>query len=149
MKKVRIDLTTTETQRLYLYDSVEALYDGLYSNISPEDDEYCYSIVLNTGEYIEAEWLGCEIDLEPDGSYKKYDYIRLAKALTPKNASGVVVSVYVGWSLSGNIPFLSSDQGNLRFTKINEFESTLDVEKILETSEEEKSDSIEHNGPLN
>lgn len=145
MKKVRIQLAPNVAEgEIHLYESVEALFEGVYSGIPPEEDEFCYIITLRDDEYAEVEWLGCEIDYSPDGKTTTYNYVRLAKVLNPGSESGLVVSVYVGWSLSDAIPFAGLTGENLVIHKITE--STIDFRKILEEDEDSsKEESIDSN----
>ena len=137
MKKVKIELVGVDSKKLFLYESVEALFESIYTGILPEEDEYCYVISLSEGEYAEAEWLGCEIDHEPNGEFQKYNYVRVAKVLRPKNASGSIVSVYTGWCLNSEIPFVTTIFDGIKFTKICDSESTIDVESVLSSSDKD------------
>lgn len=138
MKKIKIENTSNEVQKLYLYESVEALFDSQYSGIMPDDDEYCYVITLAQDEAIEAEWLGCEIEQLEDESFQTLSYLRLVKTYTPSISSGAIVSIYAGWSFAEKFPFKTLKQGDLLFTRFDEKQQSIDVSNILQDYLEEE-----------
>ena len=61
-------------------------------------------VALLPGEFIEAEWRGCEYAY--DGStHTRLDLVRFAKAHKPQNASGLLVSIHYGWVSDHILPF--------------------------------------------
>ena len=96
MKKIRIELKPhVESKIIMLYDSPEALYLNLED---PEEMGAIGSIPvkINAGEFIEAEWRGCEFVKDGD-DWIRFDSIRMAKNTPTKNSSGSLVSIYYGW----------------------------------------------------
>lgn len=138
MKKIKIKNTSNEVQKLYLYESVEALFDSQYSGIMPDDDEFCYVITLAQDEALEAEWLGCEIEMLEDESFQTLSYLRFVKTYTPLNSSGAVVSIYAGWSFADKFPFKTLKQGDLQFTRFDAKQPSIDVDSILQSHLEEE-----------
>lgn len=109
MKQVKVTVNEGSPGRtLYLFGSAEGAYVWLTQ--AYDDPEIIEKIpdvervVLLPGEFIEAEWRGCEFAYDgPD--HTRIDAVRLAKAHQPENASGLLVSIHFGWTVDCIIPF--------------------------------------------
>jgi len=104
MKKIRLELKPhVESKTITLYDSPEALYLNLED---PGEMGAIGSIPIkiNIGEFIEAEWRGCEFVKDGD-EWIRFDSIRMAKNTPTKNSSGSLVSIYYGWVNSNILSF--------------------------------------------
>jgi hypothetical protein len=96
MKKIRLELKPhVQSKTIILYDSPEALYLNLES-FNEVDSIGTIPVKINAGEFIEAEWRGCEFVKDGD-DWIRFDSIRMAKNTPTKNSSGSLVSIYFGW----------------------------------------------------
>jgi len=104
MKKIRLELKPgVESKTIMVYDSPEALYLNIED---PEEMGAIGSIPIRIGkgEFIEAEWRGCEF-VKEGKDWLRFDSVRLAKSSPTKNSSGSLVSIYFGWVNADTLSF--------------------------------------------
>ena len=111
MKKIRLELKPhVESKFITLYDSPEALYLNLEAQ-DELDGIGAIPIKINAGEFIEAEWRGCEFVKDGD-NWIRIDSVRLAKNTPTKNSSGSLVSIYYGWVTSDMLTFRDKEDND-------------------------------------
>ena len=124
MKKVRITVKKGSAgKKIPIFNSPEALYvwlnDPELQSAARLDPTLGYTVVLQPGEIMEVEWLGCEFFQENKDSFC-VDEIRLAKTMKIKGVKGdKLVGVHSGWTIKDIIQFKSggdSDISRLRLT---------------------------------
>lgn len=68
-----------------------------------------FEVILNEGEFLEVEWMGCENVFDShDDNWESLSYVRMCKATSTKNASGLRVMPYIGWINERNLSFVDS-----------------------------------------
>lgn len=109
MKKVKLTVNEGSAGRtLYLFGEPEGAYVWVTEAgenpavIDTIPDVEC--VVLLPGDFIEAEWRGCEYDYDGQ-QHTRIDFVRLAKATPTQNSSGMLVSIHYGWTHDCIIPF--------------------------------------------
>lgn len=87
-------------------------------------------VELEQGQFMEAEWLGCEYsyDAEPP---QRMNFIRLAKAHESKNASGMLMTMHYGWVEETWIPFKDVSEGDVIVKVLIEGECRLEMPELL------------------
>ena len=106
MKKIRIELKSkAKIKPILVFDSSEALYLWLNDVGAPIKPNGSFIVSLTPGDFIEAEWQGCEYVYEGNDVARRLDYIRLAKSAPTKNASGMLVSIHYGWITADQMQF--------------------------------------------
>jgi hypothetical protein len=107
MKKVSVILKTTSPgKKIYLFPSAEALYLWTCAMERNEQLEVpgLEELLVEPGGFIEAELRGFDYAYEGGQKFRRLDFIRLAKASQPRNASGLLVTTHMGWVSGGLLP---------------------------------------------
>jgi len=139
VKKVRISIAEgcSEPQSFLLFNSAEALYEWLDDGT---DDPSSYmgeaeDVVIAPGEYIEAEWRGCEYVYDgPD--HQRLDYVRVAKAAPTENASGMLVTIHFGWTVEEELPFSECEDEDIVVKRLGSDDKQLDLALLFKDDEE-------------
>lgn len=131
MKKIRIIPADAEGTKMFmLFPSAEALYEWMKEpDIDPKviiDVMGIEEIVLAPADFVEMEWLGCEYVYE-GSKWNKLDYVRFAKAYTPKDATGLMVTIHHGWLNEGTFSFNDYSDENFIVSKVSSNEQKLDL----------------------
>jgi hypothetical protein len=104
VKKISIKLQSGSLGHTFmLFTDPETLYVWLKSS-ADHDGVPSTKIELRPGEFIEAEWRGCEYVYEGNGNVLKLNLIRLAKASPTQNASGMLANIAYGWVSDDVVP---------------------------------------------
>jgi hypothetical protein len=141
MKKVRVELKAgvNRPKTLLLFESPEALYAWLM-RIDDEEPYDSFNVDLNPGDYLEAEWMGCECVYDGvDTRHIRLDLVRMAKAMPTKNGSGMLVSIHYGWLSSDQMKFKNSADSISRTTLLmTEADCKLDLPVLFNDEAEPK-----------
>ena len=136
MKKVKITVNPgSHGKTLTLFQTPN---DALTSLVSIRDgssflggiDSGPEHITLSPGEFIEAEWYGCEYDHSRPDSLKT-DLVRGAKAVEAKNAGGLVVAAFQGWTINNAIPFCEFKDADISVTVVSKNDKQIDVSALF------------------
>jgi hypothetical protein len=140
MRKVKITLRpTSHGKKLYLFPTSEALYVWLCSmeqgeqSVIPELNE----ILLEPGDFIEAELRGFEYSYEDNQRHKRLDLIRLGLAQKSKNSAGLSVTVHTGWVSGGLLPMRRYVDNDIEVVPIDDAEARLDLPSLFKDNEAE------------
>jgi hypothetical protein len=145
MKRVKISLQPgSNGKKFYLFPSSEALY--LWT-CAIERNEVIQipgieEFVLEPNGFIEAELRGFEYVHEGNEKYRRLDLIRMGKAQQTKNASGVLVTIHVGWVSGGLLPMKNYSDNEIEARVISETESKLDLATLFNDELAVKVDEI-------
>lgn len=145
MKSVRITpAEKNEAKFITLFDSSEAAYTwATESRNDPTVINYIQDVEkveIAQGEFAEVEWRGCEFSHEKTENLR-FDYVRLAKARPAKNASGLLVTVHVGWTCDRILPFKDFSDDTMTVTKLTAETAKLNMAAIFKDNET-KSDKL-------
>jgi len=120
-----------------LFADPETLYVWLKSS-SDHDDVPSTKLELGPGEFIEAEWRGCEYVYEDNGNILKLNLIRLAKASPTQNASGVLANIAYGWVTDDIIPMIDYSDSDIVIRRLtSQGEMKLDLPAMFQDDETE------------
>jgi hypothetical protein len=155
VKKIRIEpiFGSNGTKRVTFFDCVESLYLWLNSEKKEEDVPGMTVIELSGTDFLEVEWRGCEIAYEPDGSWQRYNLVRMAKAMPNKaqNSTGMLAQIYYGWLAETEVSFNDSADETSVTVKLNSpLEWKLDLAALFqdpeygtpETAQAEERDTV-------
>ncbi len=135
MKKVKITVNQGSPGRtLYIFVDPEGAYTWLteaYDNPDiidsiPDVDR----VALMPGEFIEAEWRGCEFAYDAS-EHVRIDYVRFAKVQQPQNAGGMLISVHYGWTVSCIMPFQSFKDDDITVVPLGTGEQKVDLVRLF------------------
>lgn len=133
MKKIRI--ITLYPTFTWIYPTVEACYFGVFEGTDPATIQGVKRIELNPGDYIEAEWLGFELD-RSHGEDRFFDFSRMV-VVRDFGESEWRKSLEIGWTSPRLIPFNRTIEN--KFVLIEPVytgdESQLDIEAIFAAAE--------------
>jgi hypothetical protein len=105
VKKVKITINEGSIGRtLPVFADQESAYVWLHEAVNLDEIDGVDQVALMPGEFIEAEWRGCEFVYDKS-TQVRLDLCRFAKASKPENSSGLVVSIHYGWVADCIIPF--------------------------------------------
>lgn len=140
MKKIKITVNPGSSGRQFLlFPSPEAAYVWLTSvDDHPDIHEGMNNVEelnLLPGEFIEAEWMGCEYAHEGSLS-TRIDKVRLAKAHQPQNASGLLVSVHFGWITDCDMPFHDYVDDDITVRKLVQDDQKIDLTVLFKDSDD-------------
>lgn len=139
MKKIKITVNVGSVGRQFLlFPSSEAAYVWL-TTVDDHPDVHegmndVEELNLMPGEFIEAEWMGCEYAHE-DGLSTRIDKVRLAKAHQPQNASGLLVSVHFGWIADCDMPFRDYVDDDITIRRLVEGDHKIDLNALFKDDE--------------
>lgn len=141
MKKIKVTVNDSSPGRqILLFPSAEAAYVWLTSVDEKPDIHNDISgverIDLVPGEFIEAEWMGCEY-AHDRGFNARVDQVRLAKAHQPQNASGLLVSVHFGWTTECDLPFHDYDDDDIVVRRLSPGEHRIDLSILFKDDKQE------------
>lgn len=142
MKRVKVTVNEGSPGRtLFLFGDAESAYVWLseaYEDPTVVDRiPDVERVVLLPGEFIEAEWRGCEYAY--DGPrHTRVDFVRMAKAQPTQNASGMLVSIHYGWLADCIIPFFEYRDDDIVATPLPDGEGKLDLALLFKDVEEEQ-----------
>lgn len=140
MKKVKITVNDGSPGRtLFLFDNAEGAY--IWATEAYEDPSIVDRIpdvervVLRPGEFIEAEWRGCEYAYDGP-TPTRVDLVRFAKAHHPENASGLLVSIHYGWVHDCIIPFRQYKDDDVSVAMLQPQDEEVDLPLLFKDAEE-------------
>lgn len=140
MKRVKVTVNDGSPGRtLLLFNDPEGAY--VWSMEAYDDPSIVDSIpdvervVLLPGEYIEAEWRGCEYVYDGP-NHIRLDFVRLAKAGFPHNAAGLLISTHVGWVTDCIIPFRTYKDDDIDVKSLSAGESLIDTSTLFNDHDE-------------
>lgn len=142
MKKVKVTVNEGSLGRtLLLFASPEGAYIWLTEAHADPDilDRIpdVEEVPLLPGEFIEAEWRGCEYAYDgPD--HVRLDLVRFGKAHKPQNASGLLVSVHYGWLSDHILPFRTYKDNDIDVRPLVPEEQQLDLAVLFKDSEDKE-----------
>lgn len=138
MKKVRVTLRPGSTgKKIYLFPSAEALYmwacalDKGEQIVIPDIEE----LVLDPDGFIEAELRGFDYAYDDGQKFRRFDFIRLGKAQQPKNSSGLLVTIHVGWVSGGLLPMKQYIDSDIEVKVIDDKDAKLDLPTLFSDSD--------------
>lgn len=142
MKKVKVTVNAGSPGRtLLLFPSPEGAYIWVTeAHADPEILERIPDVervALLPGEFIEAEWRGCEYAYEGQG-HVRLDLTRFAKATKPANASGLLVSVHYGWVSEHILPFHAYKDDDIEVLPLAPEDQKFDLAVLFKDAEEEE-----------
>ncbi len=145
MKKAKVSINEGSPGRVFfVFDDVESAYEWLAGDASDGSPKFIDEIpnvdqiTLLPGEFIEAEWRGCEFVYDDKNrSHVRLDWIRFVKASKPQNASGLLVSVHFGWVSDHILPFRQFKDADITVDELTSETSTFDFEVLFKDVEEE------------
>jgi hypothetical protein len=126
MKKVRITVNKGVSGKAFkIFNSPESLYVWLNDPELQQDDELDVSlgnvVYLKKGEFMEAEWCGCEFLYEDNKLQFRADYIRIGKLISSPTSflkGKNIVGIQDGWVLDDTISFKSGTDGLTKTMKL-------------------------------
>lgn len=142
MKKVKVTVNEGSSGRtLFLFNNAEGAYvwvteagkDPSIVDRIPDVER----VVLLPGEFIEAEWRGCEYAYNGQ-DHVRVDLVRFAKAQPTQNASGMLVSIHYGWLHDCIIPFRQYKDDDITAFPLVTEEQKLDLPLLFKDSEDKK-----------
>lgn len=139
MKKVKITVNEGSPGRtLPLFSGPEGAYVWL---TEAHDDPSIIDripdveqVSLLPGEFIEAEWRGCEYAYEGQ-NHVRIDLVRFAKAHQPQNAAGLLVSIHFGWTVDCVIPFHQYKDDDITVVPLPVEEQKVDLAVLFKDAE--------------
>lgn len=142
MKKVKVTVNEgSEGRTLFLFPDAESAYvwvsEGFENPDIIDQIEDIEEIILLPGEHIEVEWRGCEFVYHGQ-DHVKLDFVRFAKFQPTQNASGAVVSIYVGWVADCIIPFRNFKDDDVTVKLIENDEQTIDLAILFKDEKPEE-----------
>ena len=138
MKKVKVTINDGSIGRtLPVFADPESAYVWLHEAVALTDIPSVDNVILLPGEFIEAEWHGCEFAYD-GSSHSRLDMCRLAKASPAENSSGLVVSIHYGWVAHCIIPFSTYKDEDITVVPLLDSESKLDLEELFSHLEDKK-----------
>lgn len=139
MKQVKVTVNEGSPGRiLYLFGNAEGAYTWLTQAYNdPEIIEKIPDVervVLLPGEFIEAEWRGCEFVYNgPD--HTRIDAVKLTKAYQSENASGLLISTHFGWTVDCIIPFRQYRDNDIDVRPLLPEEQKIDLTAMFKDNE--------------
>lgn len=147
MRKVKITLRSGSTgKKFYLFPTPEALYVWLCAlerneQVQVPDIE---ELVLEPGGFIEAELMGFEYSYEEGQKFRRLELIRLGKAQTPKNSSGLLVTIHTGWVSGGLLPMKTYSDAETEVRPLSAEEARIDLPALFkDESPEDDDDAVD------
>lgn len=138
MKKVKVTVNEGSLGRtLPVFPDPESAYVWLTSESLLDDIADVDKVALLPGEFIEAEWRGCEYCYDGP-NHVKLDLVRFAKASQPANSSGLVVSIHYGWVASCIIPFHAFKDEDIEVKLLPVEEQRIDLTVLFKDHEDKK-----------
>lgn len=143
MKKVKVAINEGSPGRVFfLFADPESAYEWLtggHDNPSVIDEiPNVDHLTLLPGEFIEAEWRGCEFVYDDKHqSHVRLDWIRLVKASQPQNASGLLVSIHYGWVSDHIMPFRQFNDDDIEVTELAPENAKFDLDVLFKDNNEE------------
>lgn len=143
MKKCKITLAPKAKQRFF-YLALDA--DVLYFLSSGSSKRSIHTVLkscpdievisLNPGEWIEAEWNGCQ-NIYEDNKPIRMNYVRMIKAskFSPKEESDSLVSLHFGWILGEQIKFIDHRKNGMKTTLLNENDEQFNFKELFQDNE--------------
>lgn len=139
MKQVKVTVNDGSPGRtLFLFNNPEGAY--VWATEAYEDPTIVDRIpdvervALLPGEFIEAEWRGCEYAYDGPG-HTRVDLVRFAKAQPTQNASGVLVSIHYGWTHDCILPFRQYKDDDLTVVPLSPEERKVDLSVLFKDDE--------------
>lgn len=144
VKKITINVTEGSPGRVFfVFPDVESAYTWLTG--AHEEPEIIHQIsdvdhvTLLPGEFIEAEWRGCEIVYDDKHHTNlRIDFVRLAKASRPSNASGLLVSIHYGWVSEHIMPFRNYADEDVIVTELSSDDAKFDLTVLFKDSDDDE-----------
>ena len=136
MKKVKVTVNEGSIGRtLPVFSDPESAYVWLTSEALLDDIADVDKVALLPGEFIEAEWRGCEYCYDGP-NHVKLDLVRFAKASQPANSSGLVVSIHYGWVTDCIVPFRTYKDDDIEVRPLTQEEQRIDLTVLFKDDEE-------------
>lgn len=138
MKKVKVTLSNgQDPKKIFLFPNSLTLNMWLKSMEVGEQVQVSNvtELVLEPNGFIEAELIGFEYAYEKNKA-RRLDLVRLGLAQTPKNASGLLVSIHSGWVTGGLLPMRSFLGNDMKVEVIDEKTSLLDLDLLFRQTKE-------------
>lgn len=135
MKKIKVTVNSGSVGRtLLVFASPEGAYvwlteahaDPTVLDRIPDVER----VSLLPGEFIEAEWRGCEYAYDGP-QHTRLDLVRFAKTHQPQNASGMLVSVHYGWTGDCILPFRTYKDNDILVTPLLPEEQSVDLSALF------------------
>lgn len=144
MKKVKITLTERAEVRTFplFRDPDDACVWLWESNGDPKFPVVGYNaeiVELLPGEFIEAEWYGCEYNYEGETHYK-INSVRLAKAREPRNAAGLLVRAYSGWTTDCVLPFGAYADDDIEVSPLTEEDQRVNMASLFKDDDQQEGE---------
>ncbi len=131
MKKVRVTLNDgCSGYQILLFRSAEAAYLWMTSAGAYDDIPDTEKIDINSGEFIEAEWIGCEFSYE-HGISVRVDRVNIAHAHKPQDAAGFLIGVHTGWTTECDLKFNDHVDEDITIHRMQPDEPDLDIVGLL------------------
>jgi hypothetical protein len=106
VKKIKITVNDDSQGKTFtLFPTPEALFVWLTDPDCDEDIPGIEHVKISPGEFIEAEWCGCENIFVTTNEAVTLNMIRLARAHRSENSSGLLVDTFIGWTTKDIVPF--------------------------------------------
>lgn len=104
----------------------ESAYMWLHEATQLDEISDVDKVALLPGEFIEAEWRGCEFAYEGH-VHSRLDLCRFAKASPSENASGLVISTHYGWVHDCILPFRNYKDEDIEVVKLDPNDERIDL----------------------
>jgi len=146
MKKVRLTLKRgTPKWTFTLFDSAEAAF--FLETEKRDRSEYCQTINLESGTFMEVEWWGVEYvyDKNLEKKSKHFDKVRIAKFVKKSKTSPKdYIEIAEGWVPGGTIEWSEVDQTAIRIFKIfGKRKPKFDFAQLFQDPEAEQQETSE------
>lgn len=136
MKKFRIDIKESSPgRRFWLFASSRQLWAWIrscYEDPSEALEEVpdgAHEVVLKHGDFIEAEWWGCEI-MQEGRNWRHLNIIRCGQVQASDNSSGNVVTIHAGWVIDSILPMHDYEDENIIVCRVGD-DSELDLDDLF------------------
>lgn len=144
VKKVGVSINEGSPGRVFfVFSDPESTYEWLtggHDNPSIIDKiPDVEHVTLLPGEFIEAEWRGCEIVYDnKTQTHMTLDLVRLVRASKPANASGLLVDIHLGWVGDHILPFRPHVDEDITVVALTEETSRLNLDALFKDTEDDE-----------
>lgn len=143
VKKVKVTLRFGSLgKKFYLFPSAEALYVWTCALERNEQIQVpgIEELLLEPGGFIESELRGFEYVFEEKNKFRRFDFIRLARASQSLNSSGLLVTVHSGWVTGGLLPMKNYNDSDIDIKVLGPNEGRLDFPALFKDVPEQDTD---------
>lgn len=150
MKKIKLSIKkNSPIKTIHVFSTIEDAQSWL---LSDQDDpekidniNNVETVVLAKEEFLEVELRGYEY-VNNKNSLERFNYVRFAKIIQPKNTAGLLISAHQGWVTNSTFAFKEVENDEIISKNLDPESSTIDLDSMfVEEEEEEANDSEEDN----